>query len=208
MHKSTTFLILFGTLLVAGGFVLYEREEMREWQVRQQFIDQQHILPTDNTPSVPEINPATGWKIFRDKEGAIIFEYPKSFELVSKLTEQGRYFSVRLKNDSYYFRISIPPPEKGFEGAEKVTDVNMNLGGASFKIDILDLASSKEKPYVIAFSRYEEEDALLKLLGYPTPNVGGIHADMQCVSEACSSEEALVIFKQIVSSIRLASDPR
>ncbi len=207
MHKNATFLILLGTFLVAGGFVLRERAEMREWQVRQQLANKQHVLPADNTPSTPKINPATGWKIFKHPDVPITFEYPAGFELISKAIKKSNSLSLLFKNQTHFIKISIPPPEKGIEGAEKVTDVNMNLGGASFKIDILDLASSKEKPYVIAFSRYEQEDALLKLLGYPTPNVGGFHAHIQCTT-TCSYEETEGILKQIISSIRLASDSR
>ena len=81
----------------------------------------------------------------------------------------------------------------------------MNLGGASFKVDILDFSSTKEKSHVIAFSHYEQENAFLKLLGYPTPNVGGFYADIQCAT-TCSFKEAESILKQIISSIRLASD--
>jgi hypothetical protein len=207
MHKNTTFLILLGTLLVAGGVVLREREEMREWQARQQVLNRQHVQPADNTASTPEINPATGWKIFKHPDVPITFEYPGEFRLNNKAVNKSRSLSLLFKSNDYFIQVSVPPPEKGTEGAEKVADVNMNLGEASFKVDILDFSSTKEKPHVIASSHYEQEDAFLKLLGYPTPNVGGFHANIQCAT-TCSYDETVDILKQIISSIRLASDPR
>ncbi len=109
MHKNTTFLILLGTLLVAGGVVLYERQKLdnlvipRVSQNDQQGQDNQ---PKDDFPTELKTDPKTGEKVFEglgvrfkvsNKEVVVmsapqvkqvVIETPEDIETLRKIKEE------------------------------------------------------------------------------------------------------------------------
>ncbi|OGZ44730.1 MAG: hypothetical protein A2756_04715 [Candidatus Ryanbacteria bacterium RIFCSPHIGHO2_01_FULL_48_27] len=118
MHKNATFLILFGTLLVAGGVVLYERQKLdnlvipRVSQNDQQGQDNQ---PKDDFPTELKTDPKTGEKVFEGRgmrmrisaenlvftlrpdfgrDGELIIQTPEDFEIEKRIRENDDHKEV------------------------------------------------------------------------------------------------------------------
>jgi hypothetical protein len=109
MHKNATFLILFGTLLVAGGVVLYERQKLDNLvipRVSQNDQQGQDNRPKDDFPTELKTDPKTGEKVFEglgvrfkvsNKEVVVmsapqvkqvVIETPKDIETLRKIKEE------------------------------------------------------------------------------------------------------------------------
>jgi len=205
MHKNTTFLILLGTLLVAGGVVLREREEMREWQVRQQLLNRQHVQPADNTASTPEINPATGCKIFKHPDVPITFEYPGEMKVISSHKDPPeKLLSFDIQDSMYELGFVFMPAGKGIQG-DIVDEANFTLGASSFSMRLGEVVDNN-KTSLIAFFPFEEEEKIGNILNVDVGE-GILRFRLNC-KDVCNNIESRTLLKQIVSSIRLASDPR
>ena len=205
MHKNATFLILFGTLLVAGGFVLREREMMRERVVLPRVTPDQQ--GEDNQPNGgmdtaslkevinPKINPVTGWKIFKHPDVPITFEYPGEMKAVSVSFIKKEYRtpgpSIVLNSSEHQLAIefALPTEDGGYawDFARKIEEVVLNFQGESYKLDLN--------------QDYTPPEFFLVGTSLPTPFVGHI----SCRHYQCSGDKTLSLFKQFVSSIKIIS---
>ena len=203
MHKNATFLILLGTLLVAGGVVLGEWEKAREWQGRQQLLNRQHVSPAGNMPSTPEINPATGWKIFRDKNVPITFEYPQELSYTEKnKNPEQNFLGIGFDSKIYSLSMVFSPEGKGLPNSVvSFGNANLRLGGEEFSVDLME-----DKDDDSTFIAVPPKEKINNIFGVHYPSIA-FHMILQC-KDSCDRSEALSILKQIVSSIHLASDTR
>ena len=104
MYKNATFLILFGTLLVAGGVVLYERQKpdsvavppvsTNDQQGQNNQLNGGMDIASVKEVIDPKISPTTGWKIFEHPDVPITFEYPGEFGLNNKAVNKSRSLSL------------------------------------------------------------------------------------------------------------------
>jgi hypothetical protein len=157
-------------------------------------------------PSTPEINPATGWKIFRDKNVPITFEYPVEFGNPSlrKAPPPEVMVGIEFQSETYALGVTLFADGKG-------TDLSKedDLGSVTFKL--------QERQFMAEIWKGNEEGSIFKVYTYGDQGINelmGSHRGtipiqilFRC-KDSCDRSEALSILKQIVSSIRLASDTR
>ena len=76
MHKNATFLILFGTLLVAGGFVLYERQKLDSVTVPPVSVDNQPGEDDKPIAIILDGVDENGWKTLRSELFGFEMKFP------------------------------------------------------------------------------------------------------------------------------------
>src|SRR3989338_7864117 len=119
MYKNATFLILFGTLLVAGGVVLYERQKpdsvavppvsTNDQQGQNNQLNGGMDIASVKEVIDPKISPTTGWKIFEHPDVPITFEYPGEMKVtkITSIHEEGRRQGPYVLLDGVDYSMSI-----------------------------------------------------------------------------------------------------
>ncbi|OGZ44731.1 MAG: hypothetical protein A2756_04720 [Candidatus Ryanbacteria bacterium RIFCSPHIGHO2_01_FULL_48_27] len=152
MHKNATFLILLGTLLVAGGVVLYERHNTIIWQtVSEQVSGTQENNGTQKSPIPKEsttgpfplaeriVDPKTGWILFQQSEYVpISFLYPPEFKQTGARRFEWGGSTVDFQNSQYLFRVTIAGDGKGAPSDTIYDTTKFSLGNEVFLVDLLE----------------------------------------------------------------------
>ncbi|OGZ44654.1 MAG: hypothetical protein A2756_05585 [Candidatus Ryanbacteria bacterium RIFCSPHIGHO2_01_FULL_48_27] len=155
MHKNTTFLILFGTLLVAGGVVLYERQKLDSVTVPPVSTNNQQ--GEDDKPIATVLDGAdeNGWKTLRSELFGFEMKFPGEWEVILPYHPISRATLSQRAEGEDVFSVVFRQPDEGLDkfsalglgvskiGIEEKLKRDKEILSSTYKVEMVSVGNAK-----------------------------------------------------------------
>ena len=214
MERKALFVTIIIVLVVAtvGTYLVWEKKDIEVPRPVVTNEPQPTIEPTAGPFPFAErvIDPATEWVLFSQPEYVpISFLYPPKFEQTGAHRFEWGGVLLDFQSDQYLLQITIAGDGKGLPPSIEYSTTVFSLNNEIFSIDLFE----EEDAPPNLFAGWAQnvpggKNTIEAALGLPTGS-SGLWLRMSCKPISfCPREESRGTFKQVVSSIRLASDSR